>query len=202
MRTTETKYFDGQMDDFKVFNYEILEPQIEEIGNPRIKILSLITISGTTLTTPAAPDSGGLTEGTIRLKALVETIGASNLYDDPSRAITIADTGDFTFDTPTMFGTETLDNNKNTLTVEIPYLSTGVIAAGTINPVTVAVETSSSIVDTGTGVTTHLPSFAKSTANDARANGWRVAMWVHSIGGSSGQAEERGNVYGDTRGNT
>ncbi|AFS83504.1 LamG-like jellyroll fold domain-containing protein [Candidatus Nitrosopumilus sediminis] len=181
----------GDMDDVGIYDFALDDDQISALTETDTLLNSIVRISGITLTTPpnSATSPADSTEGTLTLNLKVTTAEPSTLSEDPFRVATVSGT-DLTFDTPKVSTAITLEPNVHSLTVTVPYSTTGIVTDGDIGTITIPLKSSSFITDVQTSVGSPKTS---TTLLDAKAQAYRYVMFVHSIGGSSGQAELRGN---------
>jgi hypothetical protein len=182
--------YNGQMDDFRLYDYALSSAQINDIANPQVELQLLLQVSGIDLTTPSTTLSNDKTEALVDILFDVTHSSASVLTGD-GNALMELDNSVFTLneeDSSISTVGNPLDNTKTILGATVPIISTTAQTAsiGTIN-----------IPLTSTGLISSVdkrddPS-ATSTLLNAKAQAVRYALFVHSIGGSSGQAELRGN---------
>jgi len=119
---------------------------------------------------------------------------SATIDEDESGTITLEDSdGIYTFDDPISVSTSiTSPDTNKVLKISIPYRTTGTGEASDdlIGTVTVPLVSSAAITETATFSGSPR---ASSTLLDAKAQAYRYILFTHSIGGSSGQAELRGN---------
>jgi len=82
-------YFTGQMDDVRVYEYELNSMQIATIADPQTNLQSLLEISGMDLTTPDTTTTGGDTEAIIHMTFDVTLDDASSLTGDDNGQLSI-----------------------------------------------------------------------------------------------------------------
>ena len=182
------------MDDVRIFDFELDSDQVANLFNPSTDLQAMLEISGLNLTTPNTALTLGKTEAVINLNFdVTHSIADSSLNGDENGQVDL-DSAIFGINQDNAAiatVANALDNTKNILTVLAPVTtnseqpSPGSVV-GTIK-VPLVSDSLISSVDVRNDPT------ASSTLLTAKAQAYRYLLAVHSIGGSSGQAEVRGN---------
>lgn len=147
-----------------------------------------VSISGVSITTPTNQDSANAFEGRVTIKVKVTPSAASSLVigvptiSGTSQGLTIG----------TITTSQSFTGNDKIITIKIPISSTAQVT-GNIGTINVPLTWSTAGVTTVNAQTYSPSPTATSNKQDALAQAQRYALWVHSIGGSSGQSELPGN---------
>ena len=186
-----TQLTNAAIDDLRIHNFELKEGTIETLVEPITGASNLVTFSGLSLTTPANSVTDDKTEGKVIIKAKITTAESSTVGYDVANAITISGAdSNLLFDSPTATVSITLEETEKILKVTVPYKTTGAVTSGSLGTISVPLDSDSDITNIET--ISGSPS-ATSTLLEAKAQAYRYVLFTHSIGGSSGQAELRGN---------
>jgi len=200
--TTGSNFFTGQLDEFRVYDFELSNDQVSELADRSTDIHSLVQISGYSITTPdtvstrsAGMVGTGVTEAVVTMKVdLTSPTGTTPTFsDDPDRAISVSGATSFAVQTNdiTMSAVNPFGNNFNILRVTSNYATTGPITtAATLGTISIPLVGDAAIesvaTSSGSGATS-------TTLLQAKAQAFRYSLYAHSIGGASGQGELRGN---------
>ena len=183
--------YTGLMDDVRVYNFGLTSTQVNDIANPMVDLQSLLEISGIQLTTPNTPLTSGETEAIVKLKFVVDHDTDSNLLGNPgSQANLVGSPFTLNLDNAAISTLgNPLDTSENFLGVTVPLVTVTPQTGTDVGTIQVPLISSKII----TNVTPDGDPKVTSTLLNAKAQAVRYALFAHSIGGSSGQSELRGN---------
>ncbi|MHA7646514.1 LamG-like jellyroll fold domain-containing protein [Nitrosopumilus sp. S4] len=192
-RSNTSFYFTGQMDDIRVYDFELTEDQVDNIVSVNTDLQSMLEISGINLTTPntLTPDTGGATEAIISMKFDVTHATDSALNGDINANLSLDSTNFELNQNDATVSTikHPINNNQNILAVSSPVITSTAKTSADVGTIKVPL-TSDSLINT---VTLRDDPTVTSTLLNAKAQAYRYVVFAHSIGGSSGQAELLGN---------
>jgi hypothetical protein len=180
------------MDDVRIYNFTLTADQVENIASPQTDLHSQIQVSGLQLETPNTGLTGGKTEANVKLSFDVLHTASTVLTGDDNAKLSL-DSGDFTINAAKgVISTvkHPITANTNILSVTAPIVSS---SAQNADIGTLKIPVVSDALIANNGVTSRATPIADSTLLDAKAQAVRYVLFTHSIGGSSGNAELRGN---------
>jgi hypothetical protein len=191
-RTDGSFATDADIDNLKLFDYVLSPHQAANVNQATTgQLKTILEIKDVTLTTPgdSNTDPADYSKGTVTLRVKVQhnTGGAFNV--DESGTINVdGDTASLNIGTPSAT-TSSFDDTHSIVTVSVPFEGHG-IQSGGIGTISIPLTSSSLIQDADT----HSQSpVATTTKLQAKAQVYRYVLWANYTGGSSGQAELRGN---------
>jgi len=185
-------FFTGQMDDVRIFDFELTTEQIDNLAIATTKLQSQLEVTAMDLTTPNTPLTSGKTEAIVTLSFDVTHIYSPATLTGDENGLVRLDSINFEInqaDSTISTVSDPLDPSNNILSVRVPLVTTTAKTSALIGTIKVPLVSDIRI----DSVSIRNDPIASSTLLIAKAQAYRYVLAVHSIGGSSGQAEVRGN---------